>query len=439
MNAGWRFLVLGALLLGGATISVASEDSDKVRALEDRVHELEAENARLKSVGAAADPAPADIHQIDAAAPDFEFLKLGESRNYLKEERHRIIDQIETFIPPLYEPVRPFHAFVLPPGAFRFTLANNLSFNDGDFGRSDFYSLFFNDVHVKNLFLVASIFYGFELPGFPDLTANLSIPYRRTNISGTGHAFRIDPMVMTMTGDSEGLGDISLTVKKKWLDQADYHVNLATFTGVIFPSGEHDQKFNDAQTLFVNGQPMAVSASAGGPKIDLFSDDLRIPHSAQPGNGVLGARVGFALTRQFERSALHGGVIADLFANNNVGHEVKYGLSYVFPPLASDFAAIDLSAFGQWKGNEHYPGLITHPERDLATGGPVMDENGNIKMFTTTRPDFKHDFVLFLSPSLIFIPLPQTRIYAGPSFRVLEPRKGPSPFFMFDTGISVTF
>lgn len=439
MRIRFSFLFLVAALLAAAAAPAAiADDSERIRALEQRVRDLEAENAQLKARQAEAPGAP-DIHRIDSDSPDYEFLKLGTSRDYLKVERHRIIDQIETFIPPLYEPVRPFHAFVLPPGAFRFMLANNLSFNDGDFGRDDFYSLFFNKVEVRNLFLVASLLYGFELPGFPDLTANLTIPYRRTNIRGPGHPFRIDPMVMTMTGDSEGLGDVSLTLKKKWLDQADYHLNLATFTGVIFPTGDDNERFNDAQTLFVNGQPMAVSARAGGPAIDLFSDDLRVPHGAQPGHGVFGARVGLALTRQLERSALHGGVIADLFANENVGNEVKFGLAYVFPPLRSDLLSVDLSAFGRWKGDEEYPGLITHPERDPATGGPVMDEDGNIVMFTTKRPPFENDVALFISPSLIFVPLTQVRVFAGPSFRILEPHRGPSPFFMFDTGMSVTW
>jgi len=424
------------------------EDGDKER-LQQKIQELEKENTELKAkLGKKEEKSPINVQEIEKEAPEAEFLKLGEKKGYLRAERYRIIEQIETFIPPLYEPVRPFHAFTIPPGAWRASISSEIFNNHGDFGSDRFYSLFFNNVKVRNTVINADFFYGFELPYFPDLVLNLNIPYKRTNIRGSGHPFRIDPMVMTMQGDSEGVGDISFTLKEKWLDQANWYINLAGFLGVIVPTGKHREQFNDAQTLFVNGMPMAVSASTGGPKVDAMGSDNAgnqrfLPNSAQPGTGAWGARVGLAGTRQFERSALHAGVISNLFAKNSdgitPGHEVMYGLSYVFPPLRSDLLSVDLSFFGRWKGDEKFPGQITHPLRDPATGGPIMNPDGSIKMFTTGRPNFKHDAVLFFSPSLIVVPNPQTRLFISPAVRVVEPDKGPSPKFRINFGITHTF
>ncbi len=417
--------------------------------LQQRIQELEKENAELKAkLGKKEEKAPISIQEVENDAPEAEFLKLGEKIDYLRAERYRIIEQIETFIPPLYEPVRPFHAFTIPPGAWRASVSSDVFDNHGDFGSNRFYSLFFNNVKVRNIVANADIFYGFELPYFPDLVLNLNVPYKRTNIKGTGHPFRIDTMVMTMQGDAAGIGDISLTLKEKWLDQGNWYVNLASFLGVIFPTGEHRRQFNDCQTLFNNGAPQGACASTGGPKVDAFGSDNAgnerfIPNGSQPGTGAWGFRLGLAGTRQFERSALHAGVISNLFAKNSdgitPGHEVMWGLSYVFPPLRSDLLTIDLSFFGRWKGDEKFPGLITHPMRDPATGGAIMNPDGTTKMFTTGRPNFKHDAVLFFSPSLIAVPNPQTRLFLSPAVRVVEPDKGPSPKFRINFGISHTF
>ncbi len=442
------FLCMNLLLALPSFGQQHQEDGGKEK-LQQRIQELEKENAELEArLGKKEEKSPINIQEAEKEAPEAEFLKLGEKKDYLRAERYRIIEQIETFIPPLYEPVRPFHAFTIPPGTWRASVSSETFNNHGDFGSDKFYSLFFNKVKAKNTIINANIFYGFELPHFPDLVLNLNVPYKRTNISGTGHPFWIDPMVMTMQGDSEGIGDISLTLKEKWLDQGNWYVNLASFLGIIFPTGKHHEQFNDCQTLFVNHVPMGVCASTGGPKVDAFGSDNAgnerfLPNSAQPGTGAWGVRVGLAGTRQFERSALHAGVISNLFAKNSdgitPGHEVMYGLSYVFPPLRSDLLSVDLSFFGRWKGDEKFPGQITHPLRDPATGGPIMNPDGSIKMFTTGRPNFKHDAVLFFSPSLIVVPNPQTRLFISPAVRVVEPDKGPSPKFRINFGITHTF
>ncbi|MBI4613745.1 MAG: transporter [Planctomycetes bacterium] len=390
---------------------------------------------------------PPSYRDIPAEDEQYRFLRLGESKDYLETERKRIVDQIEQAIPPLYEPVRPFHGYTLPPGAWRVALSTSFTRNPGDFGTDDDYALFFNKVEVDTLAADLSLQYGFELGPVKDLTLDLSVPFKMQRTTGTGHPFRIKPMEMTMEGSARGLGDVSLTLKKKWFDQGNLPFTFSTMLGAIFPTADDDEEFNNSQTIFINGVPvMPVSGNvAGNPSIDVFSRNFGerlFPRKGQPGNGSWGARFGVGLTRQFDRSALHGGAIFDLLAKNDgitPGHELKYGISYVFPPTPSDQFSIDLSLFGLWKGNEKFPGLITHPIRDVATGGPVMDAAGNMLLFTTKRPDFKHGNATFASPSLIFIPSPNTRIFISPAYRIIEPRRGPSPEWMITAGITFTF
>ncbi len=288
----------------------------------------------------------------------------------------------------------------------------------------------------------ADLFYGLTTNN----TLRLNVPFRSTIISGTGKAFRIKPMVMTMNGHAFGVGDATLLLKRKWFDQAYKPFNFATVFGVQFPTGQHDSRFDDAQTIFMNGMAMPVSASSGGPKVDLFSDDLRIPNSAQPGTGSWGAIVGVMGTRQLTwnrfRGALHGGVLYKAMRDNaegvRPGNELVFAVSYVRPPLPGEHLTFDLTFFGRNKQSERYPGLITHPEAD-ANGMPIMNPDGTLKMFTTPRPPFEHGTVMFLSPSLVIIPKPSLRLTVSPMIRVYEPNQGPSPAFRIVFGTTTTF
>jgi hypothetical protein len=372
---------------------------------------------------------------------EYEFLKLGQDTDYLKAERYRIIDQIEQAIPPLYEPVRPLHGYVLPPGAARVKLDVGVAHNPGNFGRDEFYSKFFDNVRVDTVRANAQFMYGFEAFGVKDMMVNLDIPFKMVRHKGTGHPFRIDPMEMTMDGTGAGLGDISTTLKKKWLDQGNGPVTFSTFLGIIFPTGKDDEEFNASQTLRVQGMPPTLSPLP----LNVFGtnpDERFFPRATQPGQGSWGGRIGLAATHQFERSAIHGGLIYDFFAKNHgitPGNELRYGISYVFPPLKSDRLSLDLAIFGRHKGDEKFPGLIMHPERDPATGGPIMDAGGNLVMVTTPRPDFKHGNVVFFSPSLSYIPSPNFRISLIPAVRIIEPDRGPSPAWTLDLSVQQTF
>lgn len=423
--------VVGATVLCSACIHASAaaqpettEIEDARRQLDDLRHtneDLRAQNRamekRLQALEPPRRPDPMDIGEAETDSAEYRFLDLGVDRDYLKQERWRIADQIKSFIPPLYEPVRPFHAYTLPPGAARISLSSRLTFNDSDFGRDKEYAKLFEHVEVQTQTEHLAISYGFELPHFPDLTATLDVPYKSVQLSGAGHPFRADAMVMSMDGSDAGLGDISLTFKQKWLDQANVGFNFATFAGVIFPTGKDDAEFNANQSLTVGGAPMPA------PPLNIFSRTASgqlFPPGAQPGQGAWGLRIGGAATRQFTRSALHAGIIADLFLENDdivPGHEVRYGVSYVFPPLKSDLLAIDLSVFGRYKTDSEFPGV--------GIMGP--------------RANFKNGNVVFFSPSLILTPNPQIRFFASPEFRILEPDKGPSPEFALFVGMTITF
>jgi len=422
----------------------------RIAELESSLQQREAEIAALKNTAAPEAAAPAEAVRAADAGYDFEpreskfrFLNLGVGRSYLKVERSRLLDNLRTQIPPLYEPAfSPLHGYTLPQRATRVSLKQDRFINNKNFGRDKFYSLFFDNVKVENQHMEADVFYGLT----DDTTLRVNVPFRSTNISGDGAAFRIKPMRMSMNGRAFGIGDVTIFAKHKWWDQGQHFMNLATVFGVQLPTGENDNRFNDAQTLSMMGNLMPVSAAAGGPKIDLFSDDLRVPNSAQPGTGAWGLNFGLMGTRQLTgkifRGALHAGALYKAFADTSEGvrpgNEFIFGVSFVRPPSQSEKFTFDLTLTGRNKQSERYPGLVTHPEAD-ANGMPIMDASGNLQMFTTPRPPFKHGTILFLSPSLVFIPKGPVRITLAPLIRIYEPLQGPSPRFRLIVGLTNTF
>ncbi len=449
-----------ARLTTGAAPVAASTEAGKLEESRARIAELEAQVAKLKaelaekaksntavttadSAKPADSPKPEASYEINPADDKFRFLQLGVRKNYIKAERNRLIDQLHTMIPPLYEPAfSPFHGYVLPPRAFRVAVSTDRFINNHDFGRDKLYARFFDNVKVENQHVDVDFSYGLDHKD----TLRVVVPLRSTIISGDGKAFRIKPMVMTMNGQGFGIGDIQVLVKRKWFDQAYKPFNFATVFGVQLPTGKHDNRFNDAQTIFMNGMAIPVSGAAGGPKVDLFSDDQRIPNSAQPGTGSWGAIFGVMGTRQVTwnrfRGALHGGVLYKAMKDNDKGvrpgNELVFAVSFVRPPLETEHLTFDLTLLGRNKQSERYPGLITHPDAD-ANGMPIMNPDGSLKMFTTPRPPFEHGTVMFLSPSIVVIPKSSLRLTVSPLFRLYEPNRGPSPAFRLVFGATTTF
>lgn len=424
---------------GPATLEDAQA---RISALEARIAELE--SALAGSPGQPAQAAPVPVsYAVDPSADEMRFLDLGVRRSYIGAERRRLVDQIHTMIPPIYEPAfSPFHGYTLPPRAFRVGIGSDRFINHDDFGRDEVYARFFDNLKVENQHVEAELAYGLD----ENDTLRVVAPLRSAIVSGTGQAFRIKPMVMSMNGQSFGVGDVQVMLKRKWFDQAYRPFNFATVTGVQLPTGRDDSRFNDAQTLVMNGMAMPVSSLSGGPKVDLFSDDLRLPNSAQPGTGSWAVMVGAMGTRQLTwnraRGAIHGGVLYKAFKDNGngvrPGNEFVFAASWVRPPTASDRFTIDLTLLGRNKQSEQFPGLIMHPEPD-ENGMPIMDANGMIQMFVTPRPPFEHGTIVFASPSVVVVPKPSLRLSFSPMFRVYEPRRGPSPAFRLMFGITTLF
>lgn len=419
---------------------------ERIAELEARVAELESTLAAKNNKGDAKAGSGAAVgvnYDINPTDEEFRFLDLGVRKQYIAAERDRLIDQLHTNIPPLYEPAfSPLHGYTLPAHAFRVTIGNDRFINHHDFGSDKFYASFFDNVKVENQHVNLDLFYGLT----SDDTIRVNVPFRSTNISGDGKAFRIQPMVMTMTGHGFGIGDVQVMAKHKWFDQAQKPFNLATVIGVQFPTGKNDARFNDAQTITMGGVAMPVSASSGGPRVDLFSDDLRIPNSAQPGTGSWGVIVGLMGTRQLTwnrfAGALHAGVVYKAMADNaqNVrpGNELTFAVSFVRPPVRNEHFTFDLTLFGRNKQSERFPGLIMHPEAD-SNGMPILNPDGTLKIFTTPRPPFEHGTALFLSPSIVILPKSTLRLSISPMYRLREPRRGPTPAVRLVFGIATTF
>jgi hypothetical protein len=262
-----------------AVPTTLDEARARIGELEDHIAVLKSELAAAKAASTA-NPASANLaptYAVDIESDQMRFLDLGVSRNYIGAERNRLIDQVETMIPPIYEPAfSPFHGYTLPPHAFRVAVNSDRFVNEHDFGTDKFYSLFFNKVKVQSQGVDVDLAYGLAA----NSTLRVVVPLRSTIISGTGHPYRIQPMVMSMNGTAFGIGDVQVMLKHKWFDQGYKRFSFATVAGIQFPSGKNDAKFNDAQTLFMNGVAMPVSSTSGGPKVDLFSDDLRINNGA---------------------------------------------------------------------------------------------------------------------------------------------------------------
>lgn len=407
---------------GARAVPASDELLKRVEALERRNHELEAENetlrGKLSDRRVSEEPEPIDIRDVSAEDETYRFLTLGTEKDYLKAERFRIADQIESFIPPLFEPVRPFHAYTLPPGAWRIGLGARAFRIDGDFGRDSHYAKLFRHADVRSFETNLSVQYGFEWPKFPDATLAVDIPFRSIDVSGAGHPFRLDPLSITMDGGGQGLGDISVVLKKKWVDQGNAGFNFATITGLILPTGKDDVEFEGAPTMKMFGLGLPVPIP-----LNLFGRgfyDKNLPPGLQPGQGSLGFRAGGAITRQLDRGALHVGAVADLLMENDgiePGDELKYGVSYVFPPLTSDTVALDLAVFGRYKWDSEFRGF------------GIMGR----------REDFKYGNVLFFSPSVVLTPNPQIRFFLSPEIRILEPNRGPSPEWALTLGMTYTF
>lgn len=426
------------------------------------------------------------------------FLDLGTEQglggeDFMRFDRGLIKDQILQFIPPLLQPAFVGHAFVLPPGTFRVAIsARNATIRGQDFFMGGEENLaVFRDFGVSRQFLDLDLFYGFDLNrrflhGF---TLRVNVPYQSSSTSGAIHPNGVQFISLMANGSSQAIGDISVFLKKKILDQGNAPFGLAIAGAVRLPTGSNDEKFgNDGfilaqrpdpdgdgvqmsfdamirmlggpQNFFNGAWSVPASMLSGAPQVmtpfpfnggvfGRFSADGRLPSVLQPGTGGFGAMVGVFFTRQFEpsdfgvlgripgRSALHVGVLHQF--NKAVdgidpGDQTTFFASFV-KPVHRDYVALDLTFVGFHQQQDQYAGFIPEPEIRV-------DADTGIEMFSfdrVRRPSFAGGTTLMLAPSLILSPDPQLRFTATGLFRVKNPELGPAPFFVLRLGSSFTF
>lgn len=429
---------------------------------------------------------------------DNPFLTLGTEggvggSDFMDYDRGRIKDQILRFIPPLLQPAFTGHAFVLPPGTWRFSTSGRFtSLGGGDFFMAGQPNLgTFGNFDVSRRFIDLDFFYGFDLNrrflhGF---TLRVNVPYRDSSTRGSIHPNGVPFISLLAAGSTQTFGDVGLFLKKKVLDQGNAPFGLAVAGAVSFPTGSNDEKFGDEGHILarrpdpdgdgVQASFDAVIQSLGGPQnffngawkvpapmleqapqiltsfpfnqgvFGRFTGDGRLPTTLQPGTGSFGYTLGVFLTRQFEpgefgalgrfpgRSALHAGVLQEFKRPSDgidPGNTTTFFTSFV-KPVFRDYLAFDFTAVGFHQQRDRYPGMMPEPEI-------VEDGASGARMFyfaLVPRAPFTGGTTLMLAPSGIISIDPQLRFTVTGLFRAVSPGLGPAPSFVLRVGMDVTF
>lgn len=386
-----------------------------------------------------APPAPEANQNGDSAADVY--MKLGTPGGALGGEdqqafeRSDIKSQILSFIPPLLTPAFAQHAFVLPPGVFQFSVAHRFMtihgddiFKDGEPNEEEF-----RDRTIERHITDLNLFYGFDLNRkyLHAFTLNVGVPFIDSSIHGSVHPPENPPVTIEAIGSSQEIGDVTVALKKRLIDQGNAPFGLAAAFGLVLPTGSNSEKFgNDGVAN------MIIPGMAPFPAVfDRFTSDGRLPAVLQPGTGGVSYLVGLFLTRQFNpgdfpgRSAAHLGAAHQfVFEHDGVdlGDTTTVFASYV-RPVIGDYVAVDLTFLGFEKDHDSFDG-----QRASATALPL----GTV---TTPREDFSGGFTGFVAPSVIFSPDPQVRFTASWLFRAIAPELGPAPDWVARFGLSVIF
>lgn len=436
-----------------------------------------------------------------------EFLKLGTEKgiggkDWMKFERQQIKFQIEQFIPPLLQSAFTGDAFVLPPNAFRLGFSSRFAHINGD----DFFlngkenTAGFRSLDVDRTFLDFDLLYGFDLGAeyLHSFTLRVNVPVLHSSLDGFIHPNGIPLIDIVNEGSTFDVGDVSVFLKKKIIDQATFPVGVAVVGGVSFPSGSNEEKFTnngrvqvrmpDMSGLFPGRNlltnpitskdlplnmpiplkllgPTATMPFPASPDnvFDRFSPDGRLPAVLQPGLGDFSYTVGLFITRQFVpgdflmdfeealpeafrdlgrwpgRSAFHMGALHQFTREEDgidPGDTTTFFASVV-KPIYKDYAALDLSFVGFRKEADHYRGTIVQPFTTAADFGAGPEPA--IIFRQVQRPPFSKGISGFFAPSLIISPDPQIRFTLSTLIRVKEPELGPTPGFVFRAGLEVTF
>ncbi len=388
--------------------------------------------------------APAEVHDSDyLQGRRFEdrFLNLGVDEKFTILERDLIKVQVKNFIPPLLVPAVGGHAFVLPPGLFQVATSFKFVNVEGeDFTKDGEIDLIHVDNTAQRRFLTTSLRYGFDLDKkfFHSFTAVLNVTYENSTSRGPVQLPHIGNGAKSVFngGASEGIQDVNLMFKKKIWDQGNAPVGWAVAAGVYFPNGSTNKRAGDNGVISVTPKG---GQKGGRPVFKRFTNDGTLPAGRQLGTGEMSYKVATFFTRQFlpgdlpdflagtpfDRAAIHwGGAYRFNAEHDGVNRgDLATIFGSIVIPVYKDYFSVQLSSISNWQEQDTYGGKFRFPNSED----------------TKDRPNFRGGWLSLVGPSIIFSPDPLVRFTATLLGRVVQPHKGPSPPYVANLGMSVTF
>ncbi|MDE2149485.1 MAG: cytochrome c [Gammaproteobacteria bacterium] len=410
---------------------------------------------------------------LNAQSPENDYMKLGVDESYAKVQRGNIQDQIEGFIPPIYEPALTESAFVLPPGALRVAVGYRQikALDAGDLTGQREIQARFKDFHLDRQFVDIDL-----LLGLPDnFTVRLNLPIQSSRMRAGINPQFIDPISVFPQGSTSAIGDLSLFVKKKFVDQGNFPIGIAAVGGLRFPTGSNKEKFDPDTTASLLGTKMIFPFPAvddhGNPEMNTigdgtfrrFSNDGRLPATLQPGLGTLGGQVGLFVTRQLEggtfigRGAVHAGALYEFRPEADgidPGNLLTAFATFV-KPIWRDNISLDLNYIASYQQTDSYAGKIFQPVNPNETTGPLsggmpippsmippmpgLPNPSPVGFKIIDRPPFSGGTTQFVATDLIIVPNPLFRVTLGALVRVAKPSLGPSPPYVLRAAVTYTF
>ncbi len=382
---------------------------------------------------------PPDLNPV---APENDYLALGAREDFVAAQRYTLQDQIQSFIPPNYEPAVTQSAFVLPPGSMRvlFAYRNATRIDENDvFGQREIGARFV-DFDLDRSFLDFDLFLGLD----DNFTLRLNLPVLNASQRAELNPGFLPPVRIFPRASYTRIGDLGLFVKKKFVDQGNFPVGIAGVAAIRLPTGSHKLRFDPRTAANINGMDMllplpavdetgAVIPGTADGTFRRFTNDGRLPAPLQPGLGTVSGAFGLFVTRQFDdyfvlgRGAIHTGALYEIRpgkAGVDPGNRLTAFASYV-KPLYRDNLSLDLSYIAKRQGDDSYAGKMLVP----TPNGPMV----------VNRPGFSGGTTQFAAANIIIVPNPLFRITAGGLFRFSHPGRGPAPDTVFRIALQYTF
>ncbi|MDA3934871.1 MAG: cytochrome c [Gammaproteobacteria bacterium] len=379
---------------------------------------------------------------LSPQSPENDYLQLGVEESFAVAQRGTLQDQIQAFIPPLFEPAFTESAFVLPPGALRTQLVyrNVSTIREDDVSGQSEIGARFADFKVERDLLDFDFLLG--LPN--NFTLRINTPLLFTKMNAELKPGFFEPVSVFPQGSSNAFGDVSLLLKKKFVDQGNFPVGFAGVVGLRLPTGSNDERFNPRTTVNIGGTdmllPLPAVDAAGMPipgtadgTFRRFSNDGRLPPSLQPGLGTVGGAFGLFATRQLEggtwmgRGALHAGGLYEIRpADDGIDPGNLFtGFVTFVKPVFGDQLALDFTY------------LITDQQRDSFAGKMLVPTAAG--PMVVNRPSFSGGTSQFFGTSLSWVPNPLFRVVLTGLVNVDEPGLGPAPDSVIRLGFQYTF